>query len=301
MGAMTSSTSPAAAVSDPAAVIAPALQPTVTLNNGAVIPQLGFGVWQVPDDEAEKAVSIALEVGYRSIDTAKVYGNERGVGRAIKAAGLAREELFVTTKLWNGEHDYDAALRAFDTSMDNLGLDVVDLYLIHWPVPAQDKYVDAWRALQKVYADGRARAIGVSNFTVPALQRLIDETDVVPALNQIELSPQLQQRELRTFHTVHGIATESWSPLGSGHGLLELPELAQVAARYGRSPAQVVLRWHLQNGLVVIPKSVTPSRIAENLDVLDFDLDDDAMSAIDALDAGRRTGPDPAEFDYTGD
>jgi 2,5-diketo-D-gluconate reductase A len=292
---MTSSASQAPTSTGPI----PSAQPTITLNNGAVIPQLGFGVWQVPDDEAERAVGVALEVGYRSIDTAKIYDNELGVGRAIKASGLPREELFVTTKLWNGEHDYDAALRAFDTSVANLGLDVVDLYLIHWPVPAQDKFVDAWRALQKIYADGRARAIGVSNFTLDALQRLLDETDVVPALNQIELSPQLQQRELRAFHAEKGIATESWSPLGSGHGLLDLPELAAVAARYGKTPAQVVIRWHLQSGLVVIPKSVTPSRIAENLDVVDFVLDDEAMAAIDALDAGRRTGPDPASFNYT--
>ncbi len=275
-------------------------QPTLTLNNGAVIPQLGYGVWQIPDDDAERAVGLALAAGYRHIDTAKVYENERGVGRAIAASGLPREELFVTTKLWNNEHDYDAALRAFDTSLGTLGLEVIDLYLVHWPVPAQDRFVDAWRALQKLYADGRVRAIGVSNFTIANLQRLLDETDIAPVLNQIELSPHLQQRELRAFHAEHAIATQSWSPLGAGHGLLDEPVLTQIGDRLGKTPAQVVISWHLQHGLVVIPKSSTASRIVENFDVFDTPLDDAAMAAIDALDAGRRTGPDPAEFNYLG-
>ena len=269
-------------------------------NNGVAIPQLGFGVWQVPDDEAERAVAVALSVGYRSIDTAKLYFNEEGVARAIRSSGVARDELFVTTKLWNDEHDYDSTLRAFDASLQRLGLEVIDLYLIHWPVPEQDKYLEAWRAMEKLYADGRVRAIGVSNFTLATLQRLLGAADVVPAVNQIELHPQLAQRELRAFHAEHGIATEAWSPLGSGKGLLELPELADIAAGYGKSPAQVVLRWHLQNGVIAIPKSVTPSRIAENFDVFDFTLSDADVSAIDGLDAGRRLGPDPATFNWMG-
>lgn len=265
----------------------------VTLNNGVSMPQLGFGVWQVADDVAEEAVATAIEVGYRSIDTAKLYANEGGVGRAVRASGLAREELFITTKLWNNEHAYDAALRAFDASMDRLGLDVLDLYLIHWPVPSQGRYLDAWRALERLHADGRVRAIGVSNFTVATLERLFAETGVVPAVNQIELHPRLAQRELRAFHAKHGIATEAWSPLGQGR-LLGDPVLAEIAAAVGRTPAQVVLRWHLQLGNVVIPKSVTPARIAENFAVFDFTLDDDQLAAIDSLDSGARLGPDPA-------
>lgn len=273
---------------------------TITLNNGVEIPQLGFGVWQVPDDEAERAVTVALEAGYRSIDTAKLYFNEAGVGRAIKASGIPRDELFITTKLWNDEHDYDAALRAFDASLARLGLDVVDLYLIHWPVPKQDQYLDAWRALEKVYAEGRVRAIGVSNFTEANLQRLLETGGVVPALNQVELSPQLAQAPLRAFHAEHGIATEAWSPLGSGKGLLDEPLLARIGAKHGRTPAQVVIRWHLQIGNVVIPKSVTPSRIRENFQVFDFRLDDDDLAGIATLDSGRRTGPDPATFNWLG-
>ncbi|MEZ0073098.1 aldo/keto reductase [Planotetraspora sp. GP83] len=272
----------------------------ITLNNGVVMPQLGFGVWQVPDDEAEKAVATALDAGYRSIDTAKLYWNERGVGRAVRDSGIPRDDLFVTTKLWNDEHDYDKALWAFDESMDRLGLDVLDLYLIHWPVPSRGKYAEAWKALEKLYADGRVRAVGVSNFTIETLRRLFDETGVVPAVNQIELHPQFPQRELRAFHAEHGIATEAWSPLGQGRGLLDLPELADIAAKNGKSPAQVVLRWHLQIGNVVIPKSVTPSRIAENIDVFDFELTAADMAAVDALDNGRRLGPDPAVFDWMG-
>jgi 2,5-diketo-D-gluconate reductase A len=273
---------------------------TITLNNGVRIPQLGFGVWQVPDDEAERAVSVALEAGYRSIDTAKLYFNEEGVGRAIKASGVPRDDLFVTTKLWNDEHDYDTALRAFDSSLARLGLDVLDLYLIHWPVPRQDKYTEAWRALEKIYEEGRVRAIGVSNFTEVNLQRLFESSGVVPALNQVELSPQLAQAPLRAFHAEHGIATEAWSPLGSGKGLLDEPALAKIAEKHGRTPAQVVIRWHLQIGNVVIPKSVTPSRIVENLQVFDFALDDDDLAQIATLDSGRRTGPDPATFNYLG-
>ncbi|GAA1606513.1 aldo/keto reductase [Saccharothrix algeriensis] len=272
----------------------------VTLNNGVRMPQLGFGVWQVDDDTAEKAVITALESGYRSIDTAKIYFNEEGVGRAIRAAGVPREELFVTTKLWNTEHEYDKALRAFDESLAKLGLDYLDLYLIHWPVPSQDRYTEAWRALEKLYADQRVRAIGVSNFTVQTMSRLLDEFEVVPAVNQIELHPRFTQEELRKLHAVHDIATEAWSPLGQGKGLLDEPVLAQVASRHGRTPAQVVLRWHLQLGNVVIPKSVTPSRIAENLAVFDFTLDDEDMAALSTLDTGARIGPDPATFAWMG-
>ena len=267
--------------------------PTVTLNNGVTMPQLGFGVFQVPPNEAFDAVRTALEVGYRSIDTAAIYGNEEEVGKAIRASGLPREEVFVTTKLWNSDQAYDDALRAFDESMARLGLEVLDLYLIHWPMPAVDRYMDAWRALQRIYEEGRVRAIGVSNFTVRTLQRVIDESGVVPAVNQIELHPRLPQAELRAFHARHGIATESWGPLGQGKGLLEDPVLARLADKHGRTPAQIVLRWHLQLGCIVIPKSVTPSRIAENIDVFDFALDEEDMARIATLDTGERLGFDP--------
>ncbi|WP_370416911.1 aldo/keto reductase [Streptomyces fradiae] len=260
------------------------------------MPQLGFGVWQVPDDEAEAAVATALEAGYRSIDTAAIYGNETGTGKALAASGLPREELFVTTKLWNSEQGYDSTLRAFDASLEKLGLDVVDLYLIHWPVPAKDAYVDTYRAFEKILADGRARAIGVSNFLPEHLERLIGATSVVPAVNQIELHPQLQQTASREAHAEHGIATEAWSPLGSGKGLLEVPAIVAIAQKHGRTPAQVVLRWHLQLGNVVIPKSVTPSRIRENIDVFDFELDAEDLAAFAVLDEGRRLGPNPGEF-----
>ncbi|MGW8884958.1 aldo/keto reductase [Streptomyces sp. NPDC055749] len=272
--------------------------PSITLNNGVEMPQLGFGVWQVPDDEAEKAVATAIESGYRSIDTAAIYENETGTGKAVAASGVAREELFVTTKLWNSQQGYDKTLRAFDASLDKLGLDYVDLYLIHWPLPVKDAYVDTYKALEKIHADGRAKAIGVSNFLPAHLERLIAETSVVPVINQVELHPQLQQAELRAFHAKHDIATEAWSPLGQGKGLLEVPTVLAIARKHGRTPAQVVLRWHLQTGNVVIPKSVTPSRIVENLDVFGFELDADDLAAFAALDEGKRLGPDPAEFAY---
>jgi diketogulonate reductase-like aldo/keto reductase len=274
--------------------------PFITLNNGVRMPQLGFGVWQVPDTEAAAAVSSALEAGYRSIDTAAIYQNEKGTGQALAAAGLPREELFVTTKLWNADQGYDSTLRAFDASLDKLGLDHLDLYLIHWPTPGRGLYPDTWRAFEKLYADGRTKAIGVSNFPVAQLQHLLDSGSTVPAVNQIELHPNLPQAELRAFHAAHGIATEAWSPLGQGKGLLADPALAALAAKHGRTPAQVVLRWHLQLGNVVIPKSVTPSRIRENLDVFGFELDADDLAAIGALDNGHRLGPDPANFDYVG-
>ncbi|GGX06007.1 oxidoreductase [Streptomyces malachitofuscus] len=270
--------------------------PPIILNNGVEMPQLGFGVWQVPDAEAETAVATALEAGYRSIDTAAIYGNEKGTGRAVAASGIPREELFVTTKVWNSDHGYDATLRAFDTSLAKLGLDHVDLYLIHWPTPARDRYVDTYKAFEKLYADGRVRAIGVSNFLPEHLERLIGETSVVPAVNQIELHPHLQQHAAREYHAEQGIATEAWSPLGSGKGILEIPAIVAIAQKHGRTPAQVVLRWHLQLGNIVIPKSVTPSRIAENIDVFGFSLDAEDLAAISALNEDRRLGSHPAEF-----
>jgi diketogulonate reductase-like aldo/keto reductase len=271
--------------------------PPIVLNNGVEMPQLGFGVWQVPDDEAEKAVATALESGYRSIDTAAIYGNEQGTGRAVAASGVPREDLFVTTKLWNAEQGYDSTLRAFDASLEKLGLEYVDLYLIHWPLPARDRYVDTYKAFEKILADGRARAIGVSNFLPEHLERLTAETSVIPAVNQIELHPHLQQHAAREYHAEQGIATEAWSPLGSGKGLLEVPAIVAIGRKHGRTPAQVVLRWHLQLGNIVIPKSVTPSRIKENIEVFDFQLDDEDLAAISALNEDRRTGPDPATFD----
>ncbi|MFB7362033.1 aldo/keto reductase [Streptomyces hydrogenans] len=269
--------------------------PTVELNNGVGIPQLGFGVFQVPDDETTSAVGAALEAGYRSVDTAAIYGNETGVGRALAASGLPREELFVTTKLWNADQGYDATLRAFDASLAKLGLAYLDLYLIHWPTPARDLYVDSWRAVERLAAEGRIRAAGVSNFQPAHLRRLLDSSSLVPAVNQIELHPGLQQSELRAFHAEHGIATEAWSPLAQG-AVLDDPAITAIAARTGKSPAQVVLRWHLQLGNVVIPKSVTPARIRQNLDVFDFRLTDEDMAAVAATDRGLRTGPHPDQL-----
>ncbi|CAM5244261.1 Aldo/keto reductase OS=Streptomyces alboniger OX=132473 GN=CP975_30515 PE=4 SV=1 [Streptomyces alboniger] len=271
--------------------------PPIILNNGVEMPQLGFGVWQVPDDEAESAVTTALEAGYRSIDTAAIYENETGTGKAIAASGVAREELFVTTKLWNSEQGYDSTLRAFDSSLEKLGLDYVDLYLIHWPLPSKGLATDTYKAFEKIQADGRAKSIGVSNFLPEHLERLLSETSVVPAVNQIELHPHLQQRASREFHAEQGIATEAWSPLGQGKGLLEVPAIVAIARKHGRTPAQTVLRWHIQLGNVVIPKSATPSRIKENIDVFGFELDPEDMAAISALNEDRRLGPDPASFD----
>jgi 2,5-diketo-D-gluconate reductase A len=272
----------------------------VSLNDGHTMPQLGFGVWQVPDDQAQGAVATALEAGYRSIDTARIYDNETGVGRAVAAAGIAREDLFVTTKLWNGDQGYDEALKAFDASLERLGLDYVDLYLIHWPLPARELYVDSWKALERIRSEGRARSIGVSNFTRSTLDRLIAEADVVPVLNQIELHPYFTQVDMRRVNAGHGVLTEAWSPLGQGKGLLEEPVLASLGAKYGKSAAQVVLRWHLQLGNVVIPKSVTPSRIRENFDVFDFELSAEDVDAVGALDRGGRIGFDPETFNGAG-
>lgn len=270
--------------------------PVVTLNDGVRIPQLGFGVWQVPDDQAQPAVETALRDGYRSIDTARIYGNEVGVGRAIAQSGIARDQLFVTTKLWNDDQGYDSTLKAFDASLERLGLDYLDLYLIHWQQVDRGAYLDTFRAFQKLQADGRVRSIGVSNFTQPTLTTLIDTLGQVPSINQIEVHPYFQQRALHAFDVEHGIVTEAWSPLGSG-AVLGDPVIGAIAADLGVSPAQVILRWDIQKGLVTIPKSVTPERIAQNFDIFGFELSEEQIVRIDGLDrADGRTGPNPDTF-----
>lgn len=272
--------------------------PTVTLNDGNTIPQLGFGVWQVPDDVTADVVGTAIAAGYRSIDTAVVYENEAGVGAALNSSPVSREQLFITTKVWNSQQGYDKTLRAFDKSLARLGLDYLDLYLIHWPKPSQDLYADTWRALVELKRQGRLRSIGVSNFNSEHLQRIIDDSGVVPAVNQVELHPRFQQKSLREFHQRHGIATESWSPLGQGQ-LLDDATIQALAQKHGRTPAQVIVRWHLDSGLIVIPKSVTPARIRENFNVFDFKLDADDMRQLAALDsADGRIGPDPLTMDF---
>ncbi len=271
--------------------------PSLAMNNGIQIPQLGFGVFLIPAEETEKAVSEALSAGYRLIDTAQGYRNEEGVGAAMASAGIQRDELFITTKLTNSEQGYDKALRAFDESMNKLGIDVLDLFLIHWPQPMFDQYVETWRAFERLLADGRVSSIGVSNFEIEHLERLLAETDVVPAVNQVELHPEFPQEELREFHAAHGILTESWGPLGQGKGLLENPHIVDVARRKARTPGQVVLRWHIQLGNLVIPKSVNPGRIRENIDIFDFELDESDMQAIEQVRTGRRLGADPNHFD----
>ncbi|MCT1902764.1 aldo/keto reductase [Oceanobacillus sojae] len=268
----------------------------VTLNNGLEMPQLGFGVWKVENQEATPAVEHALKSGYRSIDTAKVYGNEEGVGQAIANSGVAREEIFLTTKVWNADHGYDETLKAFDASLERLGTDYVDLYLIHWPTPEYDQYIDTYKALEKIYKDGKAKAIGVCNFEVEHLQRLLDECEVVPAVNQVECHPYLQQKELRAFCKEKGIHVEAYSPLMNGRDVLEDEALKQIAEAKGKTIAQVILRWHLQSDLIVIPKSVTPSRIEENLDVFDFELSEEELKTIDGLDRNVRSGTHPNEM-----
>jgi 2,5-diketo-D-gluconate reductase A len=271
-------------------------QPNITLNDGNLIPQLGFGVWQVPDAQATQVVGTAISTGYRSIDTAAIYDNETGVGKAIAASPVPRAELFITTKLWNDRHT--TAHRAFDESLKRLQLDYIDLYLIHWPKPRQNAYVEAWKTLVKLKEEGRAKSIGVSNFTASHLKRIIDATGVVPSVNQIELHPRFQQKELAAYHAEHGIITESWSPLGQGT-LLHDPALSTLAQKHGKTPAQVVIRWHLDRGYIVIPKSATPSRIRENFDVLDFSLDADDLAQIAALDRkDGRIGPDPETANF---
>ncbi len=266
------------------------------LNTGAEMPMLGFGVFQVPNNATAAAVGTALRAGYRSIDTATLYRNEDQVGAAIRDSGISRDELFVTTKVWNTDQGYDQTLRAFDVSLGRLEMEFVDLYLIHWPLPARDRYVDTWRALEKLYADGRARAIGVSNFQIAHLERLLGETGVVPAVNQVELHPYLAQGALREYQDAHSIVTEAWSPIGRGGPLLADPVVTAIAADHGKSSAQVVLRWHVQNRIVAIPRSVTPSRIAENIDIFDFELTADQMAALDGLNRDERIGPDPDTF-----
>jgi 2,5-diketo-D-gluconate reductase A len=269
--------------------------PTLTLNDNRRIPQLGFGVFQVPPMQTQETVEKAFEAGYRHIDTAKIYENEAEVGEAFRASGLAREDVFITTKCWNDDHGRQQAKDACQRSLERLGLDHVDLYLIHWPVPSVDRYVETWEAFIELQQEGLTRAIGVSNFEPEHLARLEDETGVTPALNQIELHPQLQQAELRREDAARGILTEAWSPLGQGATFGE-PAIADAAEAHGVSPAQVVIRWHLQLGNVVIPKSVTPERIAQNLDTFGFELTPEQMTAIEGLDRGERTGPNPDEF-----
>lgn len=281
-------------MSEPSA--AASVVPTIELTGGTTIPQVGFGVFEVAGEETAASVRSAIEAGYRSIDTAAIYFNEAEVGEAIRSSGVPREELRVTTKLWNSDHGHDEALAAFDASMERLGLDYVDLYLIHWPVPANDRYVDTWRALESLLASGRTKAIGVSNFHVPHLERLLTETDVVPAVNQIELHPYLQQAELREFHQAHGIATEAWSPLARGRLLLDDTTVAEIATAHGVTPAQVVLRWHVQLGNIVIPRSVNAGRIAQNIDLFGFELDDADVERLAGLERGGRIGPNPDTY-----
>ena len=270
--------------------------PSLRMYNGLEIPQVGFGVFLVPPEETKQAVVEAIKSGYRLIDTAQGYRNEEGVGTAIAESDVPRDELFITTKLTNSEQGYDTTLAAFDGSMKKLGLDVLDLFLIHWPLPMFDQYVETWRAFERLLADGRVRSIGVSNFEIPHLQRLLAETNVKPTVNQIELHPEFPQEELRAYHDEHGILTESWGPLGQGKGLLENPDIVEVARRKDRTPAQVVLRWHVQLGCVVIPKSVNPDRIRENIDLFDFELDDGDMADISKVRTGQRLGGDPNVF-----
>ncbi|HEX8834740.1 MAG TPA: aldo/keto reductase [Abditibacteriaceae bacterium] len=273
--------------------------PTIKLNNGVQIPQFGLGVWQAAEGgEVENAVRSALESGYRLIDTAAIYGNEAGVGKAIKASGVPREEIFLTTKLWNANHAYDDALHAFDESLAKLDSDYVDLYLIHWPLPMEGRFVEAWRALEKLYSDGRTRAIGVSNFKVPHLETLLESTGLVPAVNQIELHPMLQGKEDRAYGAAHGIKVEAYSPLMRGGEVLENSVITELAEKHGKTPAQIVLRWHIQSDIIVIPKSVTPERIRENVAIFDFALEEEDMRQIEALDAGQRLGADPDTADF---
>ncbi len=273
--------------------------PTKSLSTPAgpvSIPQIGFGVWQVPEDEVTSAVAQALLAGYRHIDTAAAYRNEEGVGRALGDSGVARDDVFVTTKVWNDAHGRDATLAAFDASLTKLGLDVLDLYLIHWPAPAQDRYVETWRTLLELRDAGRVRAVGVCNFGLDHLRRLADETGELPPINQVELHPYLQQRELVAFHRQHGIVTQAWSPLASGQRVLDDPVIGAIALRHRVTPAQVVVAWHLAQGFVVLPKSVTPSRIVENLAAREVRLTTNDLATITDLDQGFRTGPDPHVF-----
>ena len=272
------------------------LQSTTTLNNDVEMPWLGLGVYQSEaGEEVERAVSTALEIGYRSIDTATLYGNEKGVGNAVRSSGVPREEIFVTTKVWNSDQGYDSTLKAFDASAERLNIDYVDLYLIHWP--GNKLYLETWRALEKLYADGRVHAIGVSNFQIHHLQDIFANSDIVPVVNQVELHPRLRQKELHDFCREHTIQIEAWSPLMRGR-ILDHETLVNIGESYGKTAAQVILRWHLQREIVTIPKSVTPSRIAENADIFDFELSEGELAAIDNIDQHKRVGPNPDTFTF---
>jgi 2,5-diketo-D-gluconate reductase A len=274
-------------------------QPSVALNDGNSIPTVGLGVWQTPAADTERAAAAALAAGYRHIDTAAAYGNEAEVGRAVAASGIAREDVFLVTKLWNADHGYDKTLKAFDASIAKLGVDYLDLYLVHWPMPESNTYVDTFKAFAHLRDQGRVRSIGVSNFAPEHLNILIDATGIVPAVNQIELHPLMPQRELRELHASLGVATEAWSPLGQG-SLLENPTVTALAEAHGKTPAQVLIRWHIQLGNIVIPKSVNPERIVSNFDVFDFELSEQDMASIASLEDGTRLGPDPRTFNFTG-
>ncbi|MER6441773.1 aldo/keto reductase [Streptomyces sp. NPDC001185] len=269
--------------------------PALTLNNAVRIPQLGFGTFQIPPGETRDTTLAALEAGYRHIDTAEMYGNEKEVGQAVRDSGLDRDEVFVTSKLNNGAHAYDDALQAFDRTMEDLGLDRLDLFLIHWPLPGRGDFVETWKAMEEIYRSGRTKAIGVSNFQPHHLRRLLEESEVVPAVNQVEVHPYLTQGDVRAFGAEHDIATEAWSPIAQGK-VLDDPTINRIAERVGRTAAQVTLRWHIQRGDIVFPKSVTPKRIAENLDLFDFELTEGDMREISALNRDERTGPDPDRF-----
>ncbi|MEP7762381.1 aldo/keto reductase [Sanguibacter sp. 25GB23B1] len=272
--------------------------PTVTLNNGVQIPQVGFGTFQIPEDDTQRAVESAIDAGYRHIDTAAGYYNEAGVGAAVRASSLTREELFVTTKLRNGDQGYESTLKAFEASRSELGLDYVDLYLIHWPYPSEGLYVETWRAFEKLHADGVIKSIGVSNFLPEHLEKLLAATEIVPAVNQIEVHPTFQQASLAATSRAAGIAVEAYSPLGRGADL-EAEQVVSIAREHDVTPAQVVLRWHVQSGNVIIPKSTNPERIASNLDLFGFELSDEQMAAVTALESGQRTGADPATAAFT--
>lgn len=280
-------------------MVSPSDVPMITLNNGVKMPQLGLGVWEAKaGEEVENAVASALKAGYRHIDTAKIYGNEASVGKAIRESGIPRDEIFVTTKLWNSDHGYDAARKAYDASLTELGLDYADLYLIHWPVPSQAKYVETWQALEEMYEEGLMRAIGVSNFKTTHLEALTAAgSDITPAVNQIELHPHMQQITTRDFCEQIGTKIESYSPIKRGGDVLDDPYINELAEHYGKSPAQIVLRWHIQEGLIAIPKSVTPERIESNIDIFDFALNDDEVDHINQLNKDERNLPDPDDMD----
>jgi 2,5-diketo-D-gluconate reductase A len=270
-----------------------AQQPIITFHDGHSIPQVGLGVWRTPDNIAAPTVRASIEAGYRHVDTAAVYENEDGVGEGIRTSGIDRKDIFLTTKLWNDDQGYDSTLRAFDRSLKRLGTDYVDLYLIHWPAPTRNSFVDTWKAFIRLKEEGRSRSIGVSNFYPEHLDRLVSETGVVPVINQVELHPDFQQRAAQEAHKKLNIATQSWSPLGQGK-LIGHPLIGEIAGKHGKTPAQIIIRWHLDSGLVVIPKSITPSRIEENFKVFDFKLDAGDMALIAKLDdPGARIGPDP--------